>query len=47
MARLLAAEIATFKRRQDLRANAAAYDIAAQDRLLAACAELTGEKLPV
>ncbi|MEU8002147.1 SDR family NAD(P)-dependent oxidoreductase [Catellatospora sp. NPDC049111] len=34
------------KRRQDLRANAAAYDIAAQDRLLAACAHLTGEKFP-
>ncbi len=34
------------KRRQDLRANPAAYDVSVQDRLLAACAQLTGEKFP-
>jgi NAD(P)-dependent dehydrogenase (short-subunit alcohol dehydrogenase family) len=34
------------KRRKDLRANPAAYDVALQDRLLAACAELTGVALP-
>ena len=35
-----------FKRRTDLRANPVAYDLAAQDRLLAACAALTGASLP-
>lgn len=34
------------KRRQSLRANPAAYDVTNQDRLLAACAQLTGEKFP-
>jgi NAD(P)-dependent dehydrogenase (short-subunit alcohol dehydrogenase family) len=34
------------KRRKDLRANAAAYDVALQDRLLAACAGMTGVALP-
>ncbi|HEY8473112.1 MAG TPA: SDR family NAD(P)-dependent oxidoreductase [Natronosporangium sp.] len=34
------------KRRRGLQANPAAYDVALQDRLLAACAELTGEPLP-
>ncbi|MEV4411529.1 SDR family NAD(P)-dependent oxidoreductase [Catellatospora sp. NPDC049609] len=34
------------KRRQSLRANPAAYDVTVQDRLLAACAQLTGEKFP-
>jgi NAD(P)-dependent dehydrogenase (short-subunit alcohol dehydrogenase family) len=33
------------KRRVDLRANPAAYDVALQDRLLAICAKLTGAKL--
>jgi NAD(P)-dependent dehydrogenase (short-subunit alcohol dehydrogenase family) len=35
-----------FKRRRSLRANAQAYDTALQDRLLAACAELSGVDLP-
>jgi len=35
-----------FKRRQELRANPAAYEVGAQDRLLAACAALTGEAFP-
>ncbi|WP_030543389.1 SDR family NAD(P)-dependent oxidoreductase [Streptomyces albus] len=35
-----------FKRRQELRANPAAYDLGVQDGLLAACAELTGVELP-
>lgn len=35
-----------FKRRQELRANPAAYDVSTQDRLLAACAALTGEAFP-
>lgn len=35
------------KRRKDLRANPAAYDSELQDRLLAACATLTGEALPL
>lgn len=35
-----------FKRRRELRANPAAYDPAVQDGLLAACAELTGVRLP-
>jgi NAD(P)-dependent dehydrogenase (short-subunit alcohol dehydrogenase family) len=34
------------KRRKDLRANPAAYDVALQDRLLSACAEMTGVALP-
>jgi NAD(P)-dependent dehydrogenase (short-subunit alcohol dehydrogenase family) len=34
-----------FKRRQDLKANPAAYDTGLQDRLLAACADLTGTPL--
>jgi NAD(P)-dependent dehydrogenase (short-subunit alcohol dehydrogenase family) len=34
------------KRRQELRANPAAYDLALQDRLLAGCADLSGTKLP-
>ena len=34
------------KRRQDLRANEAAYDVALQDRLLAICADLSGVKIP-
>ncbi|MBO0871301.1 MAG: SDR family NAD(P)-dependent oxidoreductase [Micromonosporaceae bacterium] len=34
------------KRRKDLRANPAAYDTALQDRLLAACAAMTGAVLP-
>jgi NAD(P)-dependent dehydrogenase (short-subunit alcohol dehydrogenase family) len=34
------------KRRKDLRANPAAYDVALQDRLLAACAAMTGATLP-
>ncbi|MDI1465932.1 SDR family NAD(P)-dependent oxidoreductase [Catellatospora sp. KI3] len=34
------------KRRQDLKANPAAYDESVQDRLLALCAELTGQELP-
>jgi NAD(P)-dependent dehydrogenase (short-subunit alcohol dehydrogenase family) len=34
------------KRRQDLRANPAAYDEALQEGLLAACAEASGVKLP-
>jgi len=36
-----------FKRRRELRANPQAYDEALQDELLAACADLTGVKLPV
>jgi len=35
-----------FKRRRSLRANAQAYDAALQDKLLAACAELSGVDLP-
>lgn len=35
-----------FKRRKDLRANPDAYDVALQDRLLTACAEMTGASLP-
>ncbi|MFE9750263.1 SDR family NAD(P)-dependent oxidoreductase [Saccharothrix saharensis] len=35
-----------FKWREDLRANPAAYDVDVQERLLDACAELTGVKLP-
>jgi hypothetical protein len=35
-----------FKRRRSLRANAQAYDTELQDRLLAACAELSGVDLP-
>ncbi|MEE1943188.1 SDR family NAD(P)-dependent oxidoreductase [Streptomyces sp. TRM 70361] len=35
-----------FKRRRELAANPAAYDRAVQDGLLAACAELTGVRLP-
>jgi NAD(P)-dependent dehydrogenase (short-subunit alcohol dehydrogenase family) len=35
------------KRRRSLRANPAAYDVALQDRLLAACATLTGQPFPV
>ncbi|MFE2752503.1 SDR family NAD(P)-dependent oxidoreductase [Actinosynnema sp. NPDC059335] len=35
-----------FKWREELRANPAAYDVEVQDRLLDACAELTGVKLP-
>lgn len=34
-----------FKWREDLRANPAAYDVEVQDRLLDACAEITGVKL--
>jgi NAD(P)-dependent dehydrogenase (short-subunit alcohol dehydrogenase family) len=34
------------KRRKDLRANPAAYDVALQDQLLSACAEMTGVALP-
>jgi NAD(P)-dependent dehydrogenase (short-subunit alcohol dehydrogenase family) len=34
------------KRRTDLRANPAAYDVALQDRLLSACAGMTGVTLP-
>ncbi|GHJ44347.1 short-chain dehydrogenase [Catellatospora sp. TT07R-123] len=34
------------KRRRDLKANPAAYDLSVQDRLLALCAELTGQELP-
>ncbi len=34
------------KRRRKLQANPAAYDTAVQDRLLAVCAELTGQPLP-
>lgn len=34
------------KRRQNLRANPVAYDVDVQDRLLAACAELTGQRFP-
>jgi NAD(P)-dependent dehydrogenase (short-subunit alcohol dehydrogenase family) len=34
------------KRRRNLRANPAAYDVDLQDRLLAACAALTGQPLP-
>ncbi len=34
-----------FKRRRSLRANAQAYDTALQDRLLAACADLSGVEL--
>jgi len=34
------------KRRKDLRANPAAYDVALQDRLLSACATMTGVELP-
>lgn len=33
-------------RRNDLRAHEATYDVAVQDGLLAACAELTGARLP-
>ncbi|MFJ6671767.1 SDR family NAD(P)-dependent oxidoreductase [Actinosynnema sp. NPDC091369] len=35
-----------FKWREDLRANPAAYDLDVQERLLDACADLTGVKLP-
>lgn len=35
-----------FKERRELRANPAAYDVALQDGLLAACAALTGVPLP-
>jgi NAD(P)-dependent dehydrogenase (short-subunit alcohol dehydrogenase family) len=35
-----------FKRRQELRANPQAYDTGLQDRLLAACAELSGVDFP-
>ncbi|MFI9009143.1 SDR family NAD(P)-dependent oxidoreductase [Actinosynnema sp. NPDC053489] len=35
-----------FKWREDLRANPAAYDVRVQDRLLDACADLTGVTLP-
>lgn len=35
------------KRRRSLRANRAAYDAQLQDRLLTACAELTGQPLPL
>ncbi|MEU4443177.1 SDR family NAD(P)-dependent oxidoreductase [Actinosynnema sp. NPDC050801] len=35
-----------FKWREELRANPAAYDVDVQDRLLAACAEITGVELP-
>ncbi|MCE7000394.1 SDR family NAD(P)-dependent oxidoreductase [Saccharothrix sp. S26] len=35
-----------FKWRRELRANPAAYDVDVQERLLDACAELTGVKLP-
>ena len=35
-----------FKWREDLRANSAAYDVDVQERLLDACAEITGVKLP-
>jgi NAD(P)-dependent dehydrogenase (short-subunit alcohol dehydrogenase family) len=35
-----------FKRRRSLRANEQAYDAGLQDRLLAACAELSGVDLP-
>ncbi|MFC6089887.1 SDR family NAD(P)-dependent oxidoreductase [Saccharothrix lopnurensis] len=35
-----------FKWREELRANPAAYDVEVQERLLAACAELTGVALP-
>jgi hypothetical protein len=35
-----------FKRRRELRANPAAYDVGLQDGLLAACAELSGVKFP-
>jgi NAD(P)-dependent dehydrogenase (short-subunit alcohol dehydrogenase family) len=35
-----------FKRRKDLRANPAAYDVGLQERLIEACAKLTGVKLP-
>jgi NAD(P)-dependent dehydrogenase (short-subunit alcohol dehydrogenase family) len=34
------------KRRQELRANEAAYDVGLQDRLLVVCADLSGVKLP-
>jgi hypothetical protein len=34
------------KRRVDLRANPAAYDVELQEVLLATCAELTGHTLP-
>jgi hypothetical protein len=34
-----------FKRRRSLRANEQAYDTGLQDRLLAACAELSGVEL--
>jgi NAD(P)-dependent dehydrogenase (short-subunit alcohol dehydrogenase family) len=34
------------KRRKDLRANPAAYDVALQDQLLSACAGMTGVALP-
>jgi NAD(P)-dependent dehydrogenase (short-subunit alcohol dehydrogenase family) len=37
---------AYFKRRRQLRANPQAYDQALQEQLLAACAELSGLKLP-
>jgi NAD(P)-dependent dehydrogenase (short-subunit alcohol dehydrogenase family) len=37
---------AYFKRRRQLRANPAAYDESLQEGLLAACAELSGVKLP-
>jgi NAD(P)-dependent dehydrogenase (short-subunit alcohol dehydrogenase family) len=35
-----------FKRRKDLRANPAAYDLAVQDRLLSVCADLSGVSFP-
>lgn len=35
-----------FKWREDLRANPAAYDVEVQERLLGACAEITGVTLP-
>ena len=35
-----------FKRRADLKANPAAYDVGLQEALLAACAELAGARLP-
>ncbi|UVS79281.1 SDR family NAD(P)-dependent oxidoreductase [Actinokineospora sp. UTMC 2448] len=35
-----------YKRRRELRANPAAYDIAVQERLLSLCADLTGVALP-
>ncbi|PSL56213.1 NAD(P)-dependent dehydrogenase (short-subunit alcohol dehydrogenase family) [Saccharothrix carnea] len=35
-----------FKWREELRANPAAYDVDVQERLLDACAEITGVKLP-